>query len=138
AVSPENVRKIAEIVNLEIANDRPVTTVITSYKDAVAQGAMALFGEKYGDTVRLVGIDDFSQELCGGTHVSRTGEIGPFVITSESSVASGVRRIEALTGTAAIDRMLGQQHLLDDLGRELKVTWTEVPAQLRQLQERSR
>ena len=138
AVSPENVRKIAEIVNLEIANDRPVTTEITSYKDAVAQGAMALFGEKYGDTVRLVGIDDFSQELCGGTHVSRTGEIGPFVITSESSVASGVRRIEALTGTAAIDRMLGQQHLLDDLGRELKVTWTEVPAQLRQLQERSR
>jgi alanyl-tRNA synthetase len=99
---------------------------------------MALFGEKYGDVVRLVEIDDFSQELCGGTHVSHTGEIGPFVITSESSVAAGTRRIEALTGSAAIERMLGQQRVLDDLGRELKVSWTEVPGQVQALQDRSR
>jgi alanyl-tRNA synthetase len=138
AVEPEQVRAITEIVNHEVLADRPVQTNIMSYQDAVASGAMALFGEKYGDTVRMVQIDEFSKELCGGTHVTHTGEIGPFVITSEGSVASGIRRIEALTGTAAVDRMLGQQRLVEDLGRELRVTWTEVPTQVRALQERSR
>jgi alanyl-tRNA synthetase len=138
AISDDDTRKIAQIVNLEVASDRPVTTTVTSYKDAVAEGAMALFGEKYGETVRLVAIDDFSKELCGGTHVRRTGEIGPFVITAESSVAAGTRRIEALTGAAAIEHMLGQQRVLDDLGHDLKVVWTEVPTHVRQLQDRSR
>jgi alanyl-tRNA synthetase len=138
AIAPQDVRRIAEIVNNEIAADTPVTTAVTSYKDAVAKGAMALFGEKYGDVVRLVEIGDVSKELCGGTHVSHTGEIGPFVIVSESSVAAGTRRIEALTGTAAIERILGQQQVLDDLGRDLKVTWSEVPSQIHALQERSR
>ncbi len=137
-VDADQVRTIAEIVNREIAADRPVETAVTSYKDAVASGAMALFGEKYGDTVRMVAIDDFSKELCGGTHVRHTGEIGPFVITSEGSVASGVRRIEALTGDAAVERMLGQQRLIEELGRELRVSWTEVPTQVRALQERTR
>jgi alanyl-tRNA synthetase len=137
-IAPDDLRTIAEIVNLEIVSDKPVITTVTSFKDAVSKGAMALFGEKYGDVVRLVEIDDFSQELCGGTHVSHTGEIGPFVITSESSVAAGTRRIEALTGSAAIERMLGQQRVLDDLGRELKVSWTEVPGQVQALQDRSR
>ncbi len=138
AVDPDQVRTIAEIVNREIVADRPVETAVTSYRDAVAAGAMALFGEKYGDTVRMVAIDDFSKELCGGTHVRHTGEIGPFVVTSEGSVASGIRRIEALTGDAAIERMLGQQRLVEELGRELRVSWTEVPAQVRALQERTR
>ncbi len=138
AVDGDQLRSIAEIVNGEIASDRPVETVVTSYKDAVADGAMALFGEKYGETVRMVAIDDVSKELCGGTHVARTGEIGPFVVTTEGSVASGVRRIEALTGTAAVERMLGQQRLVEDLGRELRVSWSEVPAQLRALQDRTR
>ncbi|MDQ3442559.1 MAG: alanine--tRNA ligase [Chloroflexota bacterium] len=138
AIEPEQVRAITEIVNNEIQADRPVETEVTAYKDAVAAGAMALFGEKYGDIVRMVQIDDFSRELCGGTHVGRTGEIGPFVVTSEGSVASGIRRIEALTGTAAVDRMLGQQRLIEDLGRELRVSWTDVPVQVRALQERSR
>ena len=138
AVDPDQVRTIAEIVNREIAADRPVETAVTSYRDAVAAGAMALFGEKYGDTVRMVAIDDFSKELCGGTHVRHTGEIGPFVVTSEGSVASGIRRIEALTGDAAVERMLGQQRLVEELGRELRVSWTEVPTQVRALQERSR
>ncbi|MEJ7900935.1 MAG: alanine--tRNA ligase, partial [Thermomicrobiales bacterium] len=138
AIEPEQVRAITEIVNNEILADRAVVTEVTSYKDAVATGAMALFGEKYGDVVRMVRIDEFSKELCGGTHVGHTGEIGPFVVTSEGSVASGIRRIEALTGTAAVDRMLGQQRLVEDLGRELRVSWTDVPTQVRALQERNR
>ncbi|HWV34146.1 MAG TPA: alanine--tRNA ligase [Thermomicrobiales bacterium] len=138
AVDADQVRRVAEIVNHEIVADRPVATRVMAQKDAIAEGAMALFGEKYGDTVRVVQIDDFSKELCGGTHVGHTGEIGPFVITSEGSVASGVRRIEALTGNAAIERMLGQQRLVEDLGRDLKVTWTEVPGQVKALNERVR
>lgn len=138
AVDTDQVRRVAEIVNHEIVADRPVATRVMAQKDAIAEGAMALFGEKYGDTVRVVQIDDFSKELCGGTHVGQTGEIGPFVITSEGSVASGVRRIEALTGNAAIERMLGQQRLVEDLGRDLKVTWTEVPGQVKALNDRVR
>jgi len=138
AVEPGQVRAITEIVNNEIVRDIPVETNVMSQKDALASGAMALFGEKYGESVRVVQIGEFSKELCGGTHVARTGEIGPFVITSEGSVASGVRRIEALTGSAAVERMLGQQRLIEDLGRELKVTWSEVPGSVKALQERLR
>jgi alanyl-tRNA synthetase len=99
---------------------------------------MALFGEKYGDVVRVVSIDNFSKELCGGTHVRSTGEIGPFVITAESSVASGIRRIEALTGTAAIARMIGQQQVVEGVGRDLKVSWTDLRDQVHGLQDRIR
>ena len=135
---PAQVRAIAEIVNREVTADRPVETNVMSQQDAIASGAMALFGEKYGEQVRVVQIEDFSRELCGGTHVGRTGEIGPFVITSEGSVAAGIRRIEALTGNAAVERILGQQRLLEDLGRDLKVTWSEVPGSVKALQERAR
>jgi alanyl-tRNA synthetase len=135
---PAQVRAITEIVNREVTADRPVETNIMSQQDAIASGAMALFGEKYGEQVRVVQIEDFSRELCGGTHVGRTGEIGPFVITSEGSVAAGIRRIEALTGNAAVERILGQQRLLEDLGRDLKVTWSEVPGSVKALQERTR
>lgn len=138
AVSADQVRRVAEIVNNEIVADRAVETNVMAQKEAIAEGAMALFGEKYGESVRVVQIDDFSKELCGGTHVKRTGEIGPFVITTEGSVASGVRRIEALTGTAAIERMLGQQRLVEDMGRDLKVTWSEVPVQVKALNDRVR
>ncbi|CAN5851179.1 alanine--tRNA ligase [soil metagenome] len=138
AVAPDQVRSITQIVNNEVLVNRPVATHTMSYQDAVDSGAMALFGEKYGETVRMVQVDEFSKELCGGTHVARTGEIGPFVVTSEGSVASGVRRIEALTGTAAVELMLGQQRLVEELGRELRVSWTEVPTLVRSLQERAR
>jgi alanyl-tRNA synthetase len=92
-VSADQLGRVAEIVNLEIVRNAPVTTEIKPYREAVAGGAMALFGEKYGDVVRVVGVPGFSQELCGGTHVRATGDIGPFLIVSEGSVAAGVRRI---------------------------------------------
>ena len=130
--------RVAEIVNHEVARNIPVTTEVKPYKDAVAGGAMALFGEKYGDTVRVVGIPGFSQELCGGTHVRATGDVGPFLIVSEGSVAAGVRRIEAFTGDAAIERMLTQQRVLDESGKALRATWSDVPEQIDALQERVR
>jgi len=137
-VEPQQLQSIVRIVNNEIAVDIPVETAIMDQQEALQSGAMALFGEKYGEKVRVVQIGDFSKELCGGTHVSRTGEIGPFVVTSEGSVASGIRRIEALTGGAALDRIMGQQRLVEELGRDLKVTWQEVPTSVRALQDRVR
>ncbi len=138
AVSPAQLRRVAEIVNVEIARNAPVQTEIKPYADAVEGGAMALFGEKYGAEVRVVSIPGFSVELCGGTHVSRTGDIGPFVIAAEGSVAAGVRRIEALTGEAAIERMLAQQRIVEDLARDLRTTWSEVPATVAAVQDRAR
>jgi alanyl-tRNA synthetase len=83
-------------------------------------------------------VDEFSRELCGGTHVKHTGEIGPFVILSEGSVAAGVRRIEALTGRPAIDRMIRQQQLLERVARDLRVSWSDLPAQIESVQDRLR
>lgn len=137
-VSSEQLRNINTIVNNEIVANRAISTAVMDQEDAIAAGAVALFGEKYGDRVRVVSIDNVSKELCGGTHVDSTGEIGPFVITSEGSIASGVRRIEALTGNAAVERIQGQQRMLEELGRELKVTWSEVPNVVRGLQDRIR
>ena len=138
AVSAEQLRNINQIVNNEIVANRDVTTAVMDQKEAIAGGATALFGEKYGDRVRVVSIDQVSKELCGGTHVSSTGEIGPFIITSEGSIASGVRRIEAVTGLTAVERIQGQQRMLEDIGRDLKVTWSEVPNTVRGLQEKLR
>ena len=129
---------VAAIVNHEISRNVPVTTEIKAYQAAVEEGAIALFGEKYGHVVRVVEIPDFSRELCGGTHVRATGEIGPFLIVSEGSVAAGVRRIEALTGDAAVDRMLTQQRVLEESGHALRVMWSEIPDQIEALQERIR
>ena len=98
AVAPDQLRRAAEIVNHAIVADDPVTTETKPYAEAVEGGAMALFGEKYGEVVRVVAVADFSRELCGGTHVARTGEVGPFLVVAEGSVAAGVRRIEAVTG----------------------------------------
>jgi len=137
-MKPDQALRIAEIVNREVLNDRPVTIASKPIKDAMSDGAMALFGEKYGDIVRVVEVPGYSKELCGGTHVAHTGEIGPFLIVSEGSVAAGVRRIEALTGSAAVERMLAQQKLLDDLARDLKTPWHHIPTQVLAAQDKAR
>lgn len=137
-MSGQQALRVAEIVNQEIARNTPVNTEVRDYKDAVAGGAMALFGEKYGDTVRVVNVPGFSAELCGGTHVNATGDIGPFIITAEGSVAAGVRRIEALTGDAAIERILTQQQVLESSARALRSTWSDLPLQIESQQERIR
>ncbi len=103
SMTKEEIAKVEEIVNKEIENDIAVTTDIMSLEEAKKTGAMALFGEKYGESVRVVSMGDFSKELCGGTHVSSTGVINTFKIVSEAGVAAGVRRIEALTSKGAFD-----------------------------------
>jgi alanyl-tRNA synthetase len=138
AMSPEQVNRVSEIVNEQVVASLPVGARETSYDEAVAGGAMALFGEKYGERVRVVEIDGFSQELCGGTHLRHTGEVGPFVVVSEGSVAAGVRRIEALTGSAAIERNLRQQAMLESMAREARVAWTDLPDQLSAMRSRQR
>jgi alanyl-tRNA synthetase len=101
-VSRQELETIERIVNEQIVRNTPVKTDVRSTQEAIAAGAMALFGEKYGDTVRVVSVPGFSMELCGGTHVSATGDIGLFAIVSEGGVAAGVRRIEAVTGSGAV------------------------------------
>jgi alanyl-tRNA synthetase len=113
AITPEQRREIEQIVNEEIRRNTPVQTEVRSTEEAIAAGAMALFGEKYGDRVRVVSVPGFSQELCGGTHVRATGDIGVFVITQEGGVAAGVRRIEALTGEGALRTIQDERLALD-------------------------
>jgi alanyl-tRNA synthetase len=114
AVTPDELLAIERIVNGEILKNTAVQTEVKPTQEALAAGAMALFGEKYGDRVRVVSIPGFSLELCGGTHVRATGEIGLFTIVSEAGVAAGVRRIEALTGFDSLRLM--QQHR-EEVGR---------------------
>jgi alanyl-tRNA synthetase len=115
AIPREQLDEIERIVNEQIYRNAPVQTDVKSVEEAMASGAMALFGEKYGERVRVVSIGDgsFSKELCGGTHVRATGDIGFFLITQESGVAAGVRRVEALTGAGAVDYYQKQRQSLD-------------------------
>jgi alanyl-tRNA synthetase len=108
------------------------------YDDAIATGAMALFGEKYGDEVRVLRMGDFSTELCGGTHVSRTGDIGLFKIVSESGVAAGIRRIEAVTGTGAMTHVAEEEHRLGEVAGLLSSSVGDVADKLRQLLDKQK
>ena len=122
AMTAEELKKVEEIVNAKIAEDLPVETRVMSLEEAKKTGAMALFGEKYGDTVRVVMIGDFSRELCGGTHVGHTGEIASFKILSESGVAAGVRRIEAITGNNVTAYYQEMEDRLNAVARVLKTS----------------
>ena len=144
-LSPEDIAAIETEVNARIRTNGEVHTRLLTHEKAVAEGALALFGEKYGDEVRVVamgGADDesrpFSVELCGGTHVRRTGDIGLFKIVGESSVASGVRRIEALTGAAAETYLAHQEELLRQSAAALRTSPDEIPARLARLVEDNR
>jgi alanyl-tRNA synthetase len=137
-VSPEERVRLEARVNEQVLAALPVRTEIMPYRDAVVTGAMALFGEKYGDEVRVVSIDGYSRELCGGTHVGITDEIGLFLITSESSVGSGIRRIEALTGRGAIAHAQEREALIRDAAGVLRVPAAEIPERIRQLAQRAR
>jgi alanyl-tRNA synthetase len=117
-VPPETLEEIERMVNARVAEDQPVTWEIVSRDEASRRGAIGLFEEKYGERVRVLSTGDFSKELCGGTHVSRTGEIGPFTITGEASSSAGARRIEALTGPAAVEWLRDRERrLLADLAQ---------------------
>ncbi len=122
AVTPEQLKTIEQMVNAQIRSNTAVATEVTDMETAKERGAMALFGEKYGDSVRVLsmGTDNFSVELCGGTHVNRTGDVGLMKIVSESGVAAGVRRIEAITGEAALAWVDQQESLLSDVCALLK------------------
>ncbi|MFG1515114.1 DHHA1 domain-containing protein, partial [Halobacteriovorax sp. ZH3_bin.1] len=109
------------------------TTKLCSYEEAIDSGAMALFGEKYDSDVRVIAFGKDSVELCGGTHVGRTGDIGLFVITTETSVAKGIRRIEAVTGTAAVRVMQERSALLNAAAKELSAKPSDVPARIKDL-----
>ena len=122
AMTAEELKKVEEIVNAKIAEDLPVETRVMSLEEAKKTGAMALFGEKYGDTVRVVMIGDFSKELCGGTHVGHTGEIASFKILSESGVAAGVRRIEAITGNNVTAYYQEMEERLNAVAKVLKTS----------------
>ena len=120
ALTSDEIAKVEAIVNNHILAADGIVTKETDIETAKKEGAMALFGEKYGKTVRMVKMGDFSTELCGGTHCSNTGEIGLFKITSESSVAAGVRRIEAVTGLGVLELMAQKDALIHDTAKELK------------------
>ncbi|MBA2257522.1 MAG: alanine--tRNA ligase [Acidobacteria bacterium] len=130
----EQLEEVERRVNAEIVRNTAVTTEVRSTEEAMAAGAMALFGEKYGDRVRVVSIAGFSMELCGGTHVRATGDIGALVITEESGVAAGVRRIEALTGAGAVEWMQRQRDTLSRVVGALGTTAAQAPETAQKLQ----
>jgi len=129
---------IEDLVNAEIRRNVAAEVHQMAYKQAIDFGAMALFGEKYGDEVRVLRMGDFSTELCGGTHVARTGDIGLFKIVSESGVAAGVRRIEALTGAGALAYVKDEERRLDEIAHLLAASGGDVVGKLRQLFERQK
>ncbi|CAM4325861.1 alanine--tRNA ligase [Kerstersia similis] len=136
-MNAEQVAQVEKLVNEQILLNEPVETRVMAYDDAVQSGAMALFGEKYGDTVRVVDIG-FSRELCGGTHVRSTGEIGFFKLVAEGGVAAGVRRVEAVTGGNALAWVQDLDDKVQQSAAALKTQPAELPARIAQLQDQLR
>jgi alanyl-tRNA synthetase len=138
AMSPQELQRVEELVNSAIRGNAPVETRVMALDEAVAAGAMSLFGEKYESDVRVLSIGDFSMELCGGTHVERAGDIGFFKILSESGVAAGVRRVEAVTGKTAYEWVVHTDQVLRDIAAMLRGSREDVDEKVRELVERSR
>jgi len=139
AMTPEQVERVEQIVNQAVAADYPVHPLVKSRQQAVSEGAMALFGEKYGEQVRTITIGDpkhrYSYELCGGTHLDRTSDVGAFLIVSEGSAAAGIRRIEAVTGRGAYELIARRFKTLKQAAGALKAAMEEVPQKAEQVQE---
>jgi alanyl-tRNA synthetase len=138
AVAADDLRKIEDMVNRAIRRNDPAQTRVMALDDAVAAGAMSLFGEKYESDVRVLSFGDFSMELCGGTHVERTGDIGLFKIISETGVAAGIRRIEAVTGQAAYEWVVRLDQVVRDIAGVLRGSREEVDEKVRELVDRSK
>jgi len=134
-ITVDELQKIEKIVNSKIRENLLVTTNIKEYESAREEGAVALFGEKYGDEVRMVSISDYSKELCGGTHAKRTGDIGAFKITSESALAAGIRSIEAITGNAVIQLLHQNEKVINQSKELLKCTEKEIQEKITQVLE---
>ncbi|MFO7306718.1 MAG: alanine--tRNA ligase [Gammaproteobacteria bacterium] len=137
-VTPEELQEIERLVNAVIRSNAAAETKVMRYEDALASGAIALFGEKYEDEVRVLSFGDFSKELCGGTHVKRVGDIGFFKIVSESGVAAGVRRIEAVTSEGAYEYVAQSERILRDVAQLLRAGREDLEDKLRQVLERQR
>jgi len=133
ALTPQELRRLESVVNERVWSDHPVETRVMGFQEAVRSGALAFFDDKYGDQVRVVKIADFSKELCGGTHCRETGEVGVFRLVQESSIAAGMRRIEALTGEMAYLSIKKQEEDLQDLAMMLKVQPIEVVEKTRKV-----
>ncbi len=138
AVTAAEITRIEQRVNTEIRRNSKVETRLMRHEEAIKSGAMALFGEKYGDEVRVVSMGDFSTELCGGTHVDRTGDIGLFKIVAEGGVAAGIRRIEAVTGPVALGHVQAEEETLREVADRLKAQPNEIALRLTQLQDQVR
>jgi len=135
SMSPAQIQEVERLVNEQVLENKEVNIFFTSLDEANKMGAMALFGEKYGETVRVVQVPDWSMELCGGTHAKRTGDIGLFHIISESASSQGIRRIEAITGKKALEHMWNLEKLVKDVAEELDTSKDMVVQKLQKLNQ---
>jgi alanyl-tRNA synthetase len=141
ALTLDEIRRVEALANKAVRENIPVNVEYLSYEDAIAAGALAFFGDKYADTVRVVGVCDpvaercFSKELCGGTHVHSSGEVGAIVITGETSIGAGLRRIEAVSGRAAAERIRQQEEILSRLSTLLQVPPAQMEERVGSLRE---
>jgi alanyl-tRNA synthetase len=135
-VAPQELAEVEARANEKLIDNQRVKTTVTTREEAEEMGALAFFGDKYGDRVRVVQVGNFSTEFCGGTHTHTSAQVGPLLVTSESSIGSNLRRVEALTGLAAYQQLVEVRAGLDQLGRLLKASGPEVPARVEGLLER--